>query len=45
MEKENNYKYELPNSNKIFIEAFLLGCLFSIVPLIAYIVIWYIYLF
>lgn len=43
--KENNYKFELPNANKIFLQGLLLGSLFSIVPLIAYIVIWYIYLF
>ena len=43
--KKNNNDFELPNANKIFVEALLLGILFSVVPLIAYIVIWYIYLF
>ena len=45
MEKENKIDFELPNANKIFVEAFLLGLLFSVVPLMLYVIIWYIYLF
>lgn len=42
---DNEYKYELPDANKIFVEAFLLGLLFSVVPVMLYVIIWYCYLF
>ena len=41
----NDYKYEVPNADHICLEAFLLGCCFSIVPAIIFAVLYYIVLF
>lgn len=42
---DNEYKYEVPNANKICFEAFLLGCCFSIVPALIFAVLYAIVLF
>lgn len=41
----NDYKYEAPNADKICLEAFCLGCLFSVVPALIFAVLYYIVLF
>ena len=42
---DDEYKYEVPNANKICIEALCLGCLFSVVPALIFAVLYYIVLF
>ena len=41
----DDYKYEAPNSTKICLEAFCLGCLFSVVPTLIFAILYYIVLF